>query len=78
MSRKARAERSVVCLLRILIFLLPTIRVCLTRVRGRKWSGSVCTIGVVAWRVVRVEVVLLGFDSGRCGGDQEVRDGLGL
>ena len=72
--RKARAERSVVCLLGILILLLPTTHVCLTRVGGEKRSGSVCAIGVVSLGIVCVEVVLFGLDSGRNGGDEDVGD----
>lgn len=74
--RETRAERSVICFLRILIFFLPAICVCLIRFGERKRSGSVCAIGVVALRIVRVNTVLLRLGSGRNRGDQEVGDSL--
>lgn len=62
--RKAHAERGMVRFLRILIFLLPTIRVCLTGVGLRKRGGSVCAIRVVTLRIICVEVVLSGLGGG--------------
>ena len=61
---KARAERRIVCFLGILIFFLPAIRVCLIGVGGRKRRGSICAIGVVALRIVFVEVVPFRLNSG--------------
>lgn len=75
---ETRVEGSVVCFLRIQIFLLPTIRVCLFEIGERKRSGSVCAVGVVTLRVVCVEVVYFRSDGGRNGGDEEVRYSLGF
>lgn len=45
-------------------------------VKGR--NGSVCAIGVVALWIVCVEFRFSGFESGRRGGDEQIRNGLGF
>ena len=62
--RKARAQRGVVYFLRILIFLMSAIRERLSRVGKRRRNGSVCAIGVVALRIICIEVFLFGLTGG--------------